>query len=252
MDNYITWQVEHYPTLPSTNDYCIEQARLDNRSNLAVLADSQTTPRGSRGRQWVEPTGNLALSFLYWPSFSIKKVHWVPFVASLALYDAVINLCGNQHELCIKWPNDLLFNNKKIAGILIESHIEYPCHLKWLVLGFGVNIFSAPLLSDRVVGCLKDFIVDPPTPKQLAEHVGVSLSYWLQCLSSEKESLIRDEWSKRSIKIGTPLVVTIANNQYQGVYNGIDEKGFLLLKTPTKMEHISAGEVFYLDKYKEK
>lgn len=247
MHNSIIWQVEHYPTLPSTNDYCIEQAKLGKKLNLAVLTDSQTAPRGSRGRNWVEPTGNLALSFLYWPSFSVKEVGWVPFIASLALYDAVDELCGSSVELCIKWPNDLLFKNKKIAGILIESHVEYPDILEWLVLGFGLNIYSAPRVEGREIGCLGEFIQEGlPTASKVATKVKEYLTYWIKCLIQGKKSFIRDAWLQRSLPLDTSLIVNQGNCSYKGIYKGIDESGFLLLQTETALKCFSAGELFCL------
>lgn len=248
MDNSIIWQVEHYPTLPSTNDYCVEQAKLGSKLNLAVLADSQTAPRGSRGRSWIEPTGNLALSFLYWPLFSVKKVVWVPFIAALALYDAVDELCGSCPDLYIKWPNDLLFKNKKIAGILIESHVEYPDILKWLVLGFGLNIYSAPKVEGKELACLKDFVKEePPQADRFAKKIEECLTYWIRCLVQDKENYIRDSWLKRSLPLNTSLIVNQGNCSYKGIYKGIDQKGFLLLQTPTTLESFSAGELFCLD-----
>lgn len=250
MDNRITWQVEYYPTLPSTNDYCIEQARLKNKINLAVLTDSQTAPRGSRGRKWVEPTGNLALSFLYWPTFSVKKVGWVPFIASLALYDAIVELCGNYSDLYIKWPNDLLFQNKKIAGILIESHVEYPDILEWLVIGIGLNICSAPVVEGREVGCLRDFVyTDLPSSLLVSSKIRERLSYWICYLDQGKEQFIRETWLQRSLPIDTSLSVTSGKKIYTGIYKGINEEGFLLLQTETGLKHLSAGELFCLDQY---
>lgn len=252
MDNSIIWQVEHYLTLPSTNDYCIEQAKLNKKLNLAVLTDSQTAPRGSRGRGWVEPTGNLALSFLYWPSFSINKVSWVPFIASLALYDAVDELCGSSADLCIKWPNDLLFKNKKIAGILIESYVEYPNILEWLVMGFGLNIYSAPKIEGKELGCLKDFFKkDLPQACEVAEKVREYLTYWIGCLIQGKEAFIREAWLQRSLPLDTSLIVNQGNCSYKGIYKGIDNKGFLLLQTQTAIESFSAGELFCLDQSKD-
>ena len=115
------WKFEHYSTLSSTNDHCIEMARSGNKTDLAVLADSQSSPRGSRGRKWIEPQGNLAFSLLYWPRSSNIKLNWIPFVAALSLYDAVRFYSKVDHELFIKWPNDLLYKNRKIEPTLAKE-----------------------------------------------------------------------------------------------------------------------------------
>ncbi|CAI3922505.1 MULTISPECIES: biotin--[acetyl-CoA-carboxylase] ligase [Commensalibacter] len=253
MDSSIIWQVEHYHTLPSTNDYCIEQAKLRKKLNLAVLTDFQTAPRGSRGRGWVEPTGNLALSFLYWPSFSIEQVSWVPFIASLALYDAVDELCGSSADLYIKWPNDLVYQNKKIAGILIESYVQYPDILEWLVFGFGLNIHSAPVIEGKELGCLKDFFnKDLPQATEVSEKVREYLTYWIICLIKGKQAFIRESWLQRSLPLDTSLIVNQGNNSYKGKYKGIDNRGFLLLQTQTAIESFSAGELLCLGQSRDK
>lgn len=246
MMNYTnTWQVEHHHTLPSTNDYCIEQAKLGNRTNLAVLADTQTAPRASRGRKWIEPRGNLNFSLLYWPKFSIDKLNWLPFIASLSLYDAVCKLCDNSHNIVIKWPNDLLFIDKKVGGILIESNINLPDQFEWVVIGFGVNIYSAPVLN-RQVGCLRDLTKNVPSNLLLSQKITEYFDYWITYLLNEDIHYIRQVWLKRSLPLYSPLSITLDGTRWEGTYNGINEQGLLLLKTDQELKKFSTGEVFWL------
>ncbi len=240
------WKFEHYSTLSSTNDYCIEIARLGNKTDLAVLADSQSSPRGSRGRKWIEPQGNLAFSLLYWPRSSNIKLNWIPFVAALSLYDAVRFYSKVDHELFIKWPNDLLYKNRKIGGILIESNISKTSHLEWLVMGFGVNINSYPDLN-RKLGCLKDFVTKPPLAKELSKKIIYYFDYWINFLTNDQEKIIREAWIEKSIPLNSKLTVNLQQNSWEGIYCGIDEHGLLLLQTVKEMRSFSTGEVFWLD-----
>lgn len=239
------WQIEHHSILPSTNDYCIEQAELGRKENLAVLADAQTAPRASRGRKWIEPKGNLNFSLLYWPQLPVKKPNWFPFVAALALYDAIYNLCDNSHNLSIKWPNDLLFGNKKVGGILIERSINVPTCFEWIVIGFGVNVYSTPSLN-REISCLREFSTYIPSTSFLSQKITEFFDYWLQYLNNGYEYKIRQAWLKRSLPLHTPLTVAFGNNRWDGIYYGINEEGLLILKTQDgDLKEFSVGEVLW-------
>lgn len=243
MNTDINWQIEFHDSLPSTNDYCIKQAELNSHINLAISAKKQTKAKGSRGRQWYEPNGNLALSFLFWPpNFNGHKYCWIPFVASLALYDTILPLC--KKNLVIKWPNDLLYNQKKLAGILIENSIDYPGIIRWVVIGLGVNIYEAPILKDKETTCIKDFTSEPPSIIELTKTIKNHLSKWLQFLIEGYEPLIRSTWLKYSIPIGTFINVKTNVENLKGIYQGIDDRGNLLLKTQADLKKLSVAQIF--------
>lgn len=251
MENKTFWKFEHHFTLTSTNDYCIEAARQGCKTNLAVLADSQTIPRGSRGRNWVEPKGNLAFSLLYWPQFKEIKMNWISFVAALSLYDSVHFYSNQTNDLFIKWPNDLLYKNKKIAGILIECSMNPSTGLEWLVFGFGVNIKSYPELN-RQLGCLQDFIQHPPSALELSKTLLYYYKHWISLLENNQEDFIREAWLQRTIPLNSNLTVRLGHQSWEGIYCGIDKHGLLLLQTGKELKHFSTGEVFLFNNSQDK
>lgn len=245
MANKLVWKYEHYSTLSSTNDYCIEIAKLGHKTNLAVLADVQTKARGSRGRKWIEQKGNLAFSLLYWPENKNFKNNWIAFVAALALYDAIQFFVHSGQDLIIKWPNDLLYQGKKIAGILVESNLSTSNYLEWLVIGFGVNIETIPQI-DRAVGCIRDIIPNPPSAYALSKKIIDFFEYWTGALLNHKEAIIREAWLKKSVPLYSSLSIHIGGKVWKGNYCGIDEHGLLLLQIEKELKHFSTGEIFWL------
>lgn len=239
-----SWRIEHYSILPSTNDYCIERAKAGCNDRLAVIANQQTAARGSRGRSWTEPEGHLALSIMIKPTSTFIQSFYWPFIASLAFYDGVCKTIGNNEKLCIKWPNDLLGNQKKLGGILIESQIQYPNLIEWIVIGFGLNIKNKPVSLDRPVSCLADITGFLPKPVVFAKFILESFSYWEDIAIQKGFPNIRNAWMQRSFPIGTAMTVSLHGKKIDGLYQGINQEGILLLQTKNGLEKIAIGEIF--------
>src|SRR6185436_13795822 len=109
-----------------------------------VWADEQTAGRGRRGRTWLSPPGNLYLSLVLRPNDPPARAAQLGFVAALGLGDALAGLAGPRLQPRYKWPNDLLVNGKKLAGILLESENAAADRVDFVVIGIGVNIAVAP------------------------------------------------------------------------------------------------------------
>ena len=141
------WDLQVYETLPSTQDQCIKLAHEDAQEGLVVQALSQEEGKGRRGRVWETGEGNLAFSFLLKPKSEARHIGHFSILIGVALVKAI----GNQAVL--KWPNDVLIDGKKCAGILIDSNLD-GSDIHWLVVGIGANTQTAPdgcavLNSDR-------------------------------------------------------------------------------------------------------
>ena len=108
-----------------------------------ILALEQTAGRGRRGRAWVNPVGNFAATLVLHPTEPPEVVALRSFVASLALYDAFVAVTGRPQGLSLKWPNDVLLNGGKVAGILLES-VGMARDIRHIGIGIGVNLKEAP------------------------------------------------------------------------------------------------------------
>ncbi|MCS6927435.1 MAG: biotin--[acetyl-CoA-carboxylase] ligase, partial [Candidatus Binatia bacterium] len=131
-----------FPTLDSTNTYAARLARDGAPEGTVVIADMQTGGKGRLGRTWVSPPHvNLYLSVILRPPVSIAAAPSLNLLAGVAVAETIASVCGLRPS--IKWPNDVLVNDKKVCGILAEMQVSAST-LCAVILGIGVNI-NAPL-----------------------------------------------------------------------------------------------------------
>jgi len=242
------WRLELFDTLPSTSDHCIARAEAGEPEGLAVLARSQTRPRGSRGRSWSQAGGTLAVSVLlrpYAPSHA-PLATW-PFLAALAFHDALCLTPAHRSAIRLKWPNDVTLDGRKLGGILIESAMQPDAaHAAsaWLVIGFGANLASAPDLPERRAACLAE-LAAPPEAAEIAARLLAALSLWMQRATAEGFGLVREEWLRRAHPPGTKLAVRTGDGQTAGSFCSIAEDGTLLLAVGDEIQRISTGEILF-------
>lgn len=248
------WRLEIHDSLPSTSDRCIERAEAGEAAGLAILARRQTRARGSRGRDWIEPEGNLALSVLLRPSADERQASAWPFVAALALLQALegpaleggvpAGPAPEGGRLRLKWPNDILLDGAKLAGILVERGLGGG--QDWLVIGFGANLASAPAVAGRETACLARLRA-PPSPEHLADGVLAGLDGWRATWGRQGFAAIRTAWLARAHPVGTALAVRRQGGQRVGVFAGLAADGALLLASDGQEERIGTGEILLLD-----
>jgi BirA family biotin operon repressor/biotin-[acetyl-CoA-carboxylase] ligase len=214
-----------FESLPSTQDAAIAAAQSGDQSHLAILAARQTAGRGRDGRVWRAPEGNLNLSVVLRPG-AIPPVpaRW-SLMAGLAMHDAASDVLPRPAGLMLKWPNDVLLDGAKLAGVLIDSALTPAGLLDWVVIGIGVNIAEAPELPDRATTCLAAHGAQT-SPRALAEILLAALDRRLAADLAE----IRDAWLARAHPRGTPLRAHHAGHVIQGVFEGLGPDGSLLLQ----------------------
>lgn len=248
MNNYKlpkNFNLIHFEELDSTMLKLKELTLGGAKIGTIVLAKKQTQGRGRHGREWVSPVGNLYFSFLRKAEKdNSSKIFSPVFITSIALAKTILNF-SSSIDVKLKWPNDVLINNSKVAGILIES-FKNNQKTKLLNIGVGINIVSNPL--DTLY----------PSTNLLKEGISISsdeiLKCFFNCLNLYEDILVNKGigelfkiWNEHTYKIGTKISVKLGENYIQGTYNGIDEKGsLLLLKDDGKVIKIFAGEVFVL------
>ncbi len=229
------WHLEIHDELPSTSDEVIRRAEAGAPAGLAVLARRQTKARGSRGRVWTEPEGNLALSVLLRPARDVGENGQAAFRAALALIEALDPHAGTA-SLALKWPNDVLLDGSKLAGILVESAVAAD-RLAWMAIGFGANLRARPVLPGAPpTACLSEGGLDPVAPEIVAERLLDRLDHWL----AQDFATVRTAWLRRAHPVGTALVV----DGRAGRFAGISATGALLLDDPGGRREIATGQVF--------
>ncbi|MEO1190120.1 MAG: biotin--[acetyl-CoA-carboxylase] ligase [Pseudomonadota bacterium] len=242
------YRLLHFSTLDSTMAEAERQALAEAPSGTLILADRQTAGRGRRGREWQTPAGNLALSALLRPSLPLSQAALLGFAAGLALHEAVSGVFPQPDRLTLKWPNDLLLDGAKLAGILLESHATPKGALQWLVIGLGVNLTWAPTDTPYAATALSAVTVAPLAPSQVATAWASAFDAWSRRFEEEGFGPLRRAWKTRAAGLGAPLQARLADGQVlDGVFQDLDSDGSLLLKqdsleSPLK---ISAGDVFF-------
>ena len=138
------FRLYRFGSVASTNDAARRLAEQDAPDRTVVLAEAQTAGRGRYSRQWASPRGNLYVSYILRPALLPRHAAQIGYVAAVAVHETVAALTGKPSAIACKWPNDVLVDGEKIAGILPESSIGAGGALDWIVLGIGINIVSAP------------------------------------------------------------------------------------------------------------
>jgi BirA family biotin operon repressor/biotin-[acetyl-CoA-carboxylase] ligase len=189
------------------------------------------------GRAWQMPTGNLAASCLIRPQEGEGNAAELGFVAALALHDVVAGIVAPA-RLQLKWPNDLLLDDAKLSGILLEREADV------LVLGVGVNLAAAPELPDRATISLADIGVEA-RPGAFLEQLATAFSARRRMWRAAGFGAVRADWLARAHPPGTPLWVTSGGQRVAGRFRDLADDGALLLDADDGVMHrIHAGDVW--------
>lgn len=203
----------------------------------ALLARRQSGGRGRLGRSWHTINGNLHLSVLLRPRSLRWPGHW-SILAAVALADTVGSYVPIG-VLRLKWPNDLMLNGGKLAGVLLEAGTAPG---PWLVIGFGVNLAGAPSDLGRPVACLAS-MVPAPAPEAFAGRLLHSLQGWRARYAAEGFAPVRAAWLAAAHAPGERIVVGTGEQRVHGAFRSLGDDGALLLDGPEGELAITAGEL---------
>ncbi|MGF1651063.1 MAG: biotin--[acetyl-CoA-carboxylase] ligase [Hyphomicrobiaceae bacterium] len=221
--------IDWHGELPSTNSEALRRATLGERGPVWIAAHRQTAGRGRSERRWQTLDGNLAASFLFAPECRSRLLPQLALVAGIAAHAALLQLLpsARRSSLQLKWPNDLLCGNAKLGGLLVEATTVDERLIA--VLGFGLNLASAPQIEGRATICLADVaaLSRPESVLSLLDHeLRSALALWRE--GAGFSDVVAD-WLGRSTPIGTRLQVHGATGPVDGTFAGLAEDGALLL-----------------------
>jgi BirA family biotin operon repressor/biotin-[acetyl-CoA-carboxylase] ligase len=237
--------LKQFDTIDSTNEEARRLAQAGERGPLWITAGEQTAGRGRRGRSWVSPRGNLSATLLIDPGKPAGECAQLSFVAALAASDAVSALAPGS-SVKVKWPNDVLAEGRKIAGILLESASSGGAAPGWLVIGIGINLAAHPPDTEFPATSLPALGAMAPLPEDGLLHLAAAFAKWYDIWRAEGFAPIRDAWLARAAGLGTRIRARLQNGELVGVFEGIDMSGALLLReAQDRVRTIAAGEVFF-------
>jgi BirA family transcriptional regulator, biotin operon repressor / biotin---[acetyl-CoA-carboxylase] ligase len=233
------YEIHRFATIDSTNTWVMEQARRGAAEYLVAVADEQTAGRGRLGRTWVSPPGgSLLLSLLLRPvGLPMDRLHLATAAVAMSGADAVALIAEVQPSL--KWPNDLLIGNRKLAGVLTEVEGDA------VVVGIGINC----TWPDELPAEIADIAIAASHAAGRPVHTGDVLDALLEHLAARLDEgwdAIAREYKARCETVGRDVRVELADGSFTGVATGIDDDGALNVLTDAGPRRIIAGDVIHL------
>ncbi|NNK78413.1 MAG: biotin--[acetyl-CoA-carboxylase] ligase [Litoreibacter sp.] len=212
------------------------------------VARMQTAAHGRRGRAWVNPAGNFAGTLVLRPSEPPDVVALRSFVAALALHDAFVNLTGRSSGFALKWPNDVLLNGAKLAGILLESHGQGG-RTDMLAIGIGVNLVEAPATSGLEEGAVAPTSLSEAgvflSPEEFLPNLATAYALWESRFATFGFAPIREAWLARAARLGEVITARTGRDSHSGSFETVDEQGNLVLKTAQGRRAIPAADIYF-------
>ena len=242
-------RLEVHDELASTNSYLLDIAQQQPARAWVCLAEYQTAGKGRRGRTWVSPFGhNIYLSLLWRFQDGPAAIAGL----SLAIGVAVIRALRQAGitEVGLKWPNDIYWRGRKLAGILIEVSGESsgPCHA---VIGLGLNLYLPPVQAEAIEQAWVDL------QQILGEQIALQRNRWVALLLNEIVPVVADyqtrklsdyvnEWRTYDCLAGQAVNIFMGEQVFAGIVRGVDNQGLLLLEDDAgNLRAFASGEVSF-------
>jgi BirA family biotin operon repressor/biotin-[acetyl-CoA-carboxylase] ligase len=236
-------RLEVFERLDSTSFEARRRADAGRRNSVFLVALEQTSGYGRRGTAWLQQPGDFAGTLLFSEDAPADTLGQLAFVAGLAAYDAIAAYAPSA-ELSLKWPNDVLAEGGKIAGMLIELLDVKPGRPSLLALGLGVNIVSRPEVADYPTSRLLDFSgAAPPRPADFADAFDRAFAAWRGLWRGKGFAPIRFAWLERAAYLGATITVRAADGDATGRFADLDPAGALVLDCDGTRRSIAAGAI---------
>ncbi|WP_262695094.1 biotin--[acetyl-CoA-carboxylase] ligase [Kordiimonas aquimaris] len=233
------------PECDSTNTLAVEAGNKGKVVPSWFIAGKQNAGRGRRGRPWTSETGNLFCSYLFQPSAQLSNITPLPFIVALALRDTLIALGCHPEQVKCKWPNDVLVNEQKISGILIESSTAHAGNTGFIVIGIGVNLAHTPSGTQFIATSLTDILDKTLSPQTVFKKLAKNLAERLQSWTQDQMSLLVEEWSACAWGLGNRREIRTNDATFHARVMGLAPDGALKLKLDDgSSKQIYAGDVF--------
>jgi BirA family biotin operon repressor/biotin-[acetyl-CoA-carboxylase] ligase len=236
------YRLAAHETIGSTNDEAKRLAAEGAPEGTVVWARRQTQGRGRQDRTWMSPLGNLYCSIILRPGKGIAETATLGFAAALAAVEAIEPVAPPTRAM-LKWPNDVLMDERKVAGILLESGNNGA----WLVIGCGINLAhfpeNVPFPAISIVAATGFQIA---AEDALAGFCG-QFDLWYRHWKAEGFAPVREAWLARAHPKGTKLNVRLPTATLNGTFEDLDVDGTLLLADEDGTLHrIAAGDVYFV------
>lgn len=224
-----------YNVVDSTNTIASGLAKDNVPEGTVVFAEGQKKGRGRLRRTWVSPKSKgIYLSIILRPKITINKASFITLLAAVAVAEAIREVSGL--PAVIRWPNDILINNKKVCGILTEAQSENS-HISYIVLGIGVNVNSSKSQLPSQGSSLKEQAKKSFSRIELARQLLSSLDQEYSYFCKKGPSRIITQWRNLSAFSGKRVRVQLAHKTIEGMVQDIDSDGALIVRLDNGFKH---------------
>ncbi len=240
-------EIHIFSEISSTNTRAMEMALAKAQEGTVVIAEMQTGGKGRLGRKWISPKGNLYLSVILRPKIPLHKAPLITLMGAVVVASAIRKVC--QVHAVIKWPNDLLISGKKVCGLLTEMSAEQD-RIRHIVLGIGVDVNMdlevMPADIRKSVTSLKSETRQKINRTVLLREILRDLDHWYRVILHDPDEVLK-EWKKLNVTIGSWIAVSGAGEVLEGLAQGLDTEGRLLVKCDDgTIRTVAAGDVTIL------
>ena len=223
----------YYPVTGSTNDEAFRLGVAGALEGTIVIADSQTKGKGRLQRVWHSPAGtNIYTSIILRPQFEVARAPQISIAAGVAVAEVLEKYCSGKIQL--KWPNDVLLNEKKICGILAQVKTNV-CGIDFIVLGIGINVnFSYNQFPEDIRNLATSLSIETDreiSRRELIIRLYENLAKWYKKLIADGFSAVKEKWLSMAPMIGQRVQIMSGDEVISGKALGIDEQGSLVLLT---------------------
>lgn len=235
-------RLHYFPVLASTNDKAVEMRKLGLLYAPAmVLTSRQTAGRGRAGNRWFSDAGSITVTYVL-PVEENLQPHQLPLVAGLAVRDACTELTGRR-DIQLKWPNDVIYEGRKLAGLLCERILG----VDLIGIGLNVNITPTDLPADLRLGMASLSLISgsPHDLTRILIRLTQHLQQNLRTRHSRPFAAFVEEYRQHDGLLGRQIAVHPPGEAkaIRGTCEGIDTEGRLLLRSGLNLHRIIAGSV---------
>ena len=243
----LDWLIQTYDQLPTTQGR-LKEAIADNpdlAEGTVIHAHHQESGYGRHGRIWQSNPDNLTFSILIKPNCAIEHIGKIAILSGLAISKAIDDVIEPGHSSTLKWPNDILIEDRKCCGILIDAAPVTDNIVPYFIIGIGINIATTPLETATFLQNYTNTVIELG---KFMENVLSSVSTLYTQWQKGGFDDIRMQWLAKTYDVGCDIGVKIGTHHIQGQFDTIDTFGNLVITCGKNDEKrkITSGEVFLL------
>jgi len=240
-----------FDCIDSTNDEAIRLLKAGVRGDFVIIAREQHKGKGQKGKTWQSINGNLHASILISSDLNFDRLKELSFLTAVAIRDAILEcidyLKAPKANINLKWPNDVLIGDKKVAGILLES-IRLD-NKNYVIIGIGANTHFIPKMDGiKITSLLNEGIVLKNCDDFLSKVMDNFQFYYDKWQLERDFSGIRKEWIKSAYNLNNSIILNDGLKAISGIFRGINQEGAICIElTNGEQLYFSSGEVSYLN-----